>query len=262
MASSRTGIPFVITRHVLFPMSRLHRIFLRNVRLVIAPSNAVARSLRDQAIFSENKIITIRHGLDSDLYTFRESIDREEPVVGGVGNLDPVKGFDLLIEAAKIVLQQLPRTRFVIAGESRTSVGRTESYLRDLVETLGLTDRVAFTGWSGDVTKTIGDLDVFVSASRSESFGYAIAEAMLIGVPVVATETEGAKEIISDPSVGTLVTVESPEALAGGILELLGDPVRRTSIGKAARAHIEKTFSIDAMIDATERAYERALSDK
>lgn len=259
MASSRTGIPFVITRHVLFPMSRLHRIFLRNVRFVIAPSNAVARSLREQAIFPEDKLVTIRHGLNSGNYIFRDPVDRDEFVIGSIGNLDPVKGFDLFIQAARKVGEQFPQTRFVIAGESRSSSRRTERDLRDLVAKLGLNDRVEFTGWSDDIARTIADFDIFVSASRSESFGYAIAEAMLIGVPVIATETEGAKEIICDASVGTLVPVESADAIGDAIVDLLRASVRRRSIGKAARHHIEKTFSIDAMIESTESVYEEVV---
>jgi glycosyltransferase involved in cell wall biosynthesis len=262
MASSRTGIPFGITRHVLFPMSRLHRMFLRNVRFVIAPSSAVARSLSAQAIFPANKIVTIRHGLNADDYPFRDPIGRDTFVVGSMGNLDPVKGFDVLIRAAKTVLERLPRTRFVIAGESRSASKKTEGELRELVAQLRLGKHVEFSGWSDDVKKTLVSFDIFVSASRSESFGYAIAEAMLLGVPVIATETEGAKEIISDPSAGMLVPVESPGVLADAIVRLLSEPAKHTSNAKAARSHNEKTFSIEAMIDSTESVYERAIGNR
>jgi glycosyltransferase involved in cell wall biosynthesis len=260
MVSSRTGIPFVITRHVLFPMSRLHKIFLRNVRFVIAPSNAVASSLREQAIFPEDKIVTVRHGLDSSHRSRRTPIEGGELVVGSIGNLDPVKGFDVLIKAAKDVVDHFPHARFVIAGESRSKSRRTEHALHGLVSDLGLEDRVTFSGWSEDVKETIAGFDIFVSASRSESFGYAIADAMLLGVAVVATETEGAKEIITNASVGTLVPIDSAEALARSIVDLLSDPGRRVAIGEAARSHVAETFSIERMVEETESVYQRVVT--
>ena len=260
MVSSRTAIPFVITRHVLFPMSRLHKIFLRNVSFVIAPSNAVARSLKDQAIFPENKIVTVRHGLDTSDRSRSASIDRDELIVGSVGNLDPVKGFDVLIKAAKEVVDLFPNALFVIAGESRSKSKRTEHELHGLVSVLGLENHVSFAGRSEDVKETIRGFDIFVSASRSESFGYAIADAMLLGVPVVATETEGAKEIITDAPVGTFVPLESPEALARSIVDLLADPARRMAIGEAARTHVRQTFSIERMVEETESVYRRAVT--
>jgi L-malate glycosyltransferase len=259
MASSRTRIPFVITRHVLFSMSRLHRMFLRNVSFVIAPSNAVSRSLHDQSIFPSEKIVTIRHGLNASDYFVRDPLSQDQLIVGSVGNLDPIKGFDVLVEAAKKVVAQFPQTRFVIVGESRKSSDRTGRDLRELILRSGLEQRVTLSGWTDDIRRTFASFDIFVSASRSESFGYAIADAMLTGVPVVATETEGAKEIISDPSVGLLVPIESPAALADAICDLIADSERRASIAAAARKHVAETFSIERMIEETESVYRRTV---
>ena len=259
MASSRTDIPFVITRHVLFPMSRLHKIFLRKVAAVIAPSNAVAASLLNQGIFAQNKLVTVRHGLDPAAYPTCEAAKRHSFVVGSVGNLDPVKGFDVLMRAAKKVSQRSSDVRFEISGEDRSPGKETERDLRKLVSDLGLEQTVKFSGWSDDIKKTISGFDVFVSASRSESFGYAIADAMLLQTPVIATATEGAKEIISNESVGLIVPLESDEALAGAILRLLDDPDRRATIGESARKHIAEHFSISRMITETEAVYSRAV---
>jgi len=72
-AARIAGVPFVVTRHVLFPMNKMHRIFLRDVRFVISPSNAVADSLRNQGLFPEEKIVTIRYGLDVENFPLRDS---------------------------------------------------------------------------------------------------------------------------------------------------------------------------------------------
>ena len=73
-AARLAQIPFVITRHVLFPMNRMHGIFLRDVKSVIAPSNAAANALRAQGIFPPEKIVTIRYGLDVDRFPERARV--------------------------------------------------------------------------------------------------------------------------------------------------------------------------------------------
>jgi glycosyltransferase involved in cell wall biosynthesis len=258
LAARLSRAPFVITRHVLFPMSKLHRILLRGARFVIAPSNAVAASLRSQGIFPDDKIVTVRHGLAARDQLVRRKANEDMFVVGTVGNLDPVKGFDVLIRAAAIVTEKLPHVRFEIAGTDREADSRNELELRELISTLGLNERVELTGWSTDIHQTIAGHDLFVSSSRSESFGYALADAMLAGVPVVATETEGAREVVGDS--GPLVPVGSPEALADRILEMITAKGLLEAASVAGRQRIERLFSIDRMIAETEVVYRRAIA--
>ena len=248
-------IPYVITRHVLFPMSRIHRWVLRDASFVIAPSNAVAANLRREGIFPEEKIVTIRYGLDVDQFPLSQRTYRDTKIVGAVGNLDPVKGFDVLIRAAKIVADKHPAISFQIFGEDRSRDSRNETELRSLITELGLTDVVRLQGWSADVRAELRNFDILVSSSRSESFGFVIAEAMLSGVPVIATETEGAREIISDPSLGRLVPIDSADALADAILKQLGSSPPKD----AARNHIENNFSLQHMVDETEALYRRVV---
>jgi L-malate glycosyltransferase len=245
----------VITRHVLFPMNPLHRLLLRGVKMVIAPSSAVARSLQDQRIFPSQKIVTIRHGLDIDKFPVRASRQGDRLCVGSVGNLDPVKGFDILIRAAAIVSKKLPSVKFKIVGEDRSPDNRNEVALRRLIDLEGVQDMVQLAGWANNISDAFSEFDVFVSASRSESFGFVIAEAMLSGLPVVATQTEGAKEIISDPSLGRLVPVAAVEDLAEAVIGVLEDASLRRELARFGRNHIADNFSLERMVDETERVY-------
>ncbi|MEP7150002.1 MAG: glycosyltransferase family 4 protein [Acidobacteriota bacterium] len=262
LAARIAHIPFIVTRHVLFPMNRLHRFFLRTVKYVIAPSNAVAKSLRSQRLFPDEKVVTIRYGLDMARFPQRRTLDREGICIGSIGNLDPVKGFDLLIRSAGIISARRQDVRFSIVGEDRSRDGHNEKLFRGLIAELNLNDAVELTGWSDDITEVLAGLDIFVSASRSESFGFVLAEAMLSGVPVIATETEGAKEIISDPSLGQLVPVDSPERLADAILHLLNDRQKRDQLAKYGREHVQKHFSLRRMVDETEALYRKAIGDQ
>lgn len=252
-------IPYVITRHVLFPMNRLHRVILREAKYVVAPSNAVAESLRAQRLFPLEKIVTIRYGLDMDKFPERTVGDRKGLCIGSIGNLDPVKGFDVLIGAAEIVRSRNPDIKFKIVGEDRSRDVRNETDLRNLISNLDLNDTVELAGWSDNVGDVLTGFDVFVSASRSESFGFVIAEAMLSGVPVIATETEGAKEIISDLSLGRLVPIGSRKSLAQAILDLLDHHQTREELSKHGRDHVLEKFSLKRMVDETEDLYRRAI---
>jgi glycosyltransferase involved in cell wall biosynthesis len=259
LAARIAGVPFVITRHVLFPMSGVHRFVLSKVKYVIAPSNAVAESLQKQGLFPDEKIVTIRYGLDVENFPTRDPKPHTDFCIGSIGNLDPVKGFDVLIRAAAIVTRSRPDVKFKIIGEDRSRDGRNEKELGNLIEELNLTDTVELEGWSDNIADVLIGFDLCVSASRSESFGFVIAEAMLAGVPVIATDTEGAKEIISDPKLGVLVPIADSQALANAIIDLLSDDQRRTELSKHGRAHIAENFSIRKTVDETEALYRHVV---
>ncbi len=260
IAARMAGVPYVITRHVLFPMSRVHRRLLSEVSAVIAVSNAVGATLRSEQLFPEAKIITIPYGIDVDRFPEHEGIRREKLRVGSVGNLDPVKGFDVLLRAAVIVSAAHPGIEFEIVGEDRSRDRRNETNLRRLISDLGLDGVITLSGRSDDIGTKLRDFDVFVSSSRSESFGAAIAEAMLTGLPVIATATEGAVEIISDPKLGRLVPIDGHEDLADAILMLLNNEWERDQLGKAGRDQVLKTFSLKKMVDETEILYRRLIT--
>ncbi|HUQ34599.1 MAG TPA: glycosyltransferase, partial [Pyrinomonadaceae bacterium] len=132
--------------------------------------------------------------------------------------------------------------------------------LERLCRELGLSDRVHFTGWVDEVAPLLSALDVYVSASRTESFGLTIVEAMAASRAVVATSTEGAREIITPENYGLLVAVGDYQALAASVLRLLEDEEERERIGALACEHVRSRFSLDRMTDATEQVYLEAMN--
>ena len=127
--------------------------------------------------------------------------------------------------------------------------------MQQLIKELELSDHVRLVGWVDDLPQMYCALDVFVSASHTESFGLAIAEAMASGTAVVATETEGAREIIRPGETGLLVPVGDVAALATSIKELLGDEETRVRLGTAAQQDVALRFSVERMVDETENIY-------
>jgi L-malate glycosyltransferase len=255
----------IITRHVLFPLSRLHRFTLSHAARVIAVSEAVARQLAAQNLTKTEKISVVHNGVDFgrfdatrsyfDRNRFRSDVDLPEEclLVGSVGELNPLKGHqDFLAAAAQI---SNPRAHFIIAGVDVSPSQANLSALKQSIQRLQLSARVRLIGRMADITDLFRSLDVFVSASHTESFGLAIAEAMAAGTAVVATRTEGAREIIYDGKTGLLVPIGDVNTMAQSISMLLHDEELRASIAKAGSEDVRTRFNLDRMVEATERIY-------
>lgn len=262
----------VITRHVLFPLSRIHRRALSNVARIIAVSEAVSRSLRAREIFPPDKIRVVVNGVDLRRFDeARARFDGEKPAceqprrplrVGIVGELSEVKGQEDFLRAAAVVagkFNEAEGVEFVIVGEDSSRAGENHARIGRLVTELGLTGRVLLLGRVEEVADVLASLDVLVSASRTEAFGMTMVEAAACGVPVVATATGGAREIVSDGLTGLIAPIGDVRALASAVVSLLEDEPRRLALGARARASARARFGLERMVEATERVYAEAL---
>jgi glycosyltransferase involved in cell wall biosynthesis len=250
----------------LFQLNRLHRHTLARAARVIAVSAAVARELRAQRILSDKQIAVIPNGVDVDRFNralagfdrfqFLRSMGLPPDcmLVGSIGELRTLKRHDDFIRAAALVVETFPETHFVLAGVDPTASGDVRKQLETLVGELGLKDRFHFLGWLDEAEKLLCALDVFVSASETESFGLVIAEAMAAGTVVVATETEGAKEVIDDRKTGILVPIGDVNRIAEAVIAVLGDYNRR-EMGARAREAANAKFSLKRMVDEIEEIY-------
>jgi len=265
LATQRAGARLVLTRHVLFPLNRIHRLTLRRTARVIAVSQAVAEGLRAQGIFDPDKIICIHNGIDVDRFVEgREDEHGAEKKlrVGMIGHLAPIKGPEDFIRAAAVVCAGRDDVEFIIAGEDKSRDGEHRRSLEGLIDELNLTKRVRLIGWVDDVAKLLPTFDLFVSPSRSEPFGLSIIEAMAGGVPVIASMSEGAREIIDDNQTGRLVPIGDTDALAKAIGELLSDRKERDRLGQNAQRVVRERFSLERMLEATEQVYREGLETR
>jgi len=169
--------------------------------------------------------------------------------------LRKLKRHDDLIKAAMIVADKTPEAHFVIAGVDTSSEGANRKELLELVKHLNLEDRVHLLGWLDDAEKLLCALDVFVSASETESFGLSIVEAMASGTAVVATRTEGAQEVVEDGVTGVLVNIGDVEELAHVIVRLLEDMKLRQEMSVRSQAAAKMRFTLGRMVDEIEKVY-------
>src|SRR5215213_8824341 len=250
----------VLTRHALFPLRGINRPLLRGSGRVIAVSQAVAESLRRNGVIEPAKITVVHNGIDTD--RFHRSVARggDLPMlVGTVGHLAPIKGHDVFLRAAALISARRRGVHFIVIGEDKSPQMNYRRSLESLVVELGLSDIVTMPGWQDDIPAVLSSLTLFVSAARSEPFGLSIVEAMAAGLPIVATASEGASEIIEDGLSGKLVPVGDAEALAEAIDDLLDDPLERSRLGRNALLAARQRYSLARMASDTERVYREVL---
>jgi L-malate glycosyltransferase len=267
------GVPFILTRHVPFPMSGLHKFTLANAARVIAVSEGVALGLNSRRIFPAEKIRVIPNGIsvaeldhalaNFDRAEFRRALSANAPlIVGTVGELSPVKGQEDFVRAAATIIRQenFTNAQFLIVGDDKSRGGETRARLEKLIARDGLQGHVRLLGHVSELTPLINSLDLYVSASRAEAFGLATLEALMCGVAVVATATDGAREMIEDGVNGKLVPTGDAATLARTMLQLLRDDDERARISERARESSRARFSLERMVDATEKVYREALA--
>jgi glycosyltransferase involved in cell wall biosynthesis len=237
---------FIVTRHVLFKLNPFHRYTLSRAFRVIAVSRAVARQLREQGILREDQIALVHNGIDVDRFrrAREESKRRDSLVVGSLGEFRALKRHDDFVRAAAIVAAKFPEARFVLAGLDTGDSFSVFTQLNRLVVKVGLEERLIFVGWLNHPEKYLSEMDVFVSASETESFGLAMAEAMAAGTPVVATKTEGAQELIEDRKTGILVPIGDVERIAEASMELLAILSKRRAMGARAIESCERKVQL------------------
>ena len=179
--------------------------------------------------------------------------ERPVPRLLTVGRLEPVKGMDLVLEAAR----QLDDVAFTweIVGD-----GSQASALRQRNTALGLNGKVRFVGRVDDLRPHFQQADCFVLASRVEGMSIAMLEAMANGLPVIATRSgRGVEEALEGGKAGVLVPGEDPLALARAVRELLHDSARARALGEAARRRA-RDFEPETIARAYGRVFDEVLA--
>lgn len=213
-----------------------------------------------------NRVVTLYNGIDlaqidaaapSDALRRLLKLDEASHIVATVGHIRPVKGIDVMVDAAAQVCKQLPRARFLVIGDVHDRA--YFSQLEERVRSFGIGKNVQFIGPSEAVFSILKLCDVFCLPSRSEGFSNALIEAMACGLPCVATDVGGNGEAVADGYSGFLVKNEDATSMARCLLQLLTSPELAARFGKAARAAVESKFTSQAMTGQLVAVYEGLL---
>ena len=259
----------VLTRHYSDYHTRIHRpVHVALDRLSTALSHrviAVSQHTADHLVGVERapagKVRVIPNGIDFDRIRPSGPDARprvrvalgigDAPVALIAGRFHPEKGYETLLPAFARVVARLPRAILLIAG-----AGPLDSGYRRMAEGLGLGASVRFLGFRKDLPDLMVASDIVALPSRAEAFGLAVAEALYLGTPVVASRVGGLPEIVRDGIDGCLVPPGDESALADAIVRLLGDPAERRRLAGAGRTRIAERFSFSSMVRGYELVYD------
>lgn len=261
MSTQLAKPPLIASRRVDFHLrgGRMSRWKYRQVDCFICASEAIRRMLVADGV-PEVRTVTVHEGIDiSRVESAPPARLHEElflphgaPVVGNVAALVPHKGQRHLIEAAALVVRQVPDARFVIAGE-----GELRPSLERQIREHRLEKHVLLAGFRPDVLSLHKAFDIFVMSSISEGLGTSLLDAMAAAKPIVATDTGGIPEVVVHDATGLLVPPRDHGAMADAIVRLLKDPALRRRMGHAGLTRARQRFSAERMLKQTLRVYQR-----
>jgi len=179
-------------------------------------------------------------------------------VVTTVGRLTEIKKHDLFLEMAQRVCSSRQDVLFFIVGD-----GELRDELESIASALGLESAVRFLGWRQDLATIYAASDLFVLTSRNEGTPVALIEAMASGVPGISTDVGGVRDVITSPSVGSVVPFGDAEALAGSVLSLLAaGTAERRAMGMRARDVVCKRFTMDRLVEEIADLYGELIDEE
>jgi phosphatidyl-myo-inositol alpha-mannosyltransferase len=262
-AAWRAPAPVVATFHAFAESSRLFDLgaplvgpVWRGLAARVAVSEAAASFVRSRL---EGEVVVVPNGLDVEAFAAparaRPPGLPEGRRILWVGRLDRQKGFGIALRAFERVAREVADVRLVVIGDGgdRELAGRLPAEVRSRVAMLGAVPHE-------DLPAYHAACEVFVGAATGqESFGYVLVEAMAAGLPVVATDIPGYREVVRDGVEGLLVPPGDPEALAAAILRVLGDGELASRLSGAGRGRA-RAYSWDVVATRIEEVYREALA--
>ena len=227
---------------------------------IVAVSESTREFLLSREGVAEDRVTTIHNGIDTGIYRPRPAeravarekwnLPAEAFIVGGVGRLTHQKNFELFLNIAA----QIPHAFFVIGG-----AGEDETALRAQVVRLGLERRVKFLGYVADMPSLWPALDCLLLTSRYEGLPITILEAMACGVPIVASNLDGMREILRDGENAALVPPGETALFVNAVRALIEQPAHSARLAGAALVTVREGYSAAKMARAVEGIYLRHL---
>lgn len=245
------GVPVVVHRRVDFAPRRISWPKYRAAAGFVAVSDAVGRILVASGV-AAGRVVVVPDGVDEPEVGPVPDIAGEGPLIGAVGALVPHKDHATLVRALARVRRPL---RAVILGE-----GPERTRLEGLIGATGQRDRVHLLGHRPDAGRWIRAFELMVHPSREEGLGQVVLEAMRAGTPTLLTRAGGLPELAGDGARAALVRAGDPGAMAAAVDEALQHPDACADRAERARRWASAERSVEGMVEATLRAYERIAS--
>jgi glycosyltransferase involved in cell wall biosynthesis len=251
--------------HFMGYLAKLEKQTSEEATLIITISNYSLQKMQKHYGVDPKKVRIVPNGVDIE--KFKPTTDVEaarrklglckEPVVLFVGSLIPRKGLSFLVEAAQKVVKEQEATKFLVVGD-----GPQKTLLENSISKANLSGNFKFLSKINEeaLPTLYNCADVFVLPSIQEGQGIVLLEAEASGVPVVAFVIGGVNEAVKNGETGLLVERGDAEALADGLLKVLGDSALRERMGIAGRRFVAEKFTWDLCARRMLAIYHEALS--
>jgi len=183
-------------------------------------------------------------------------VTEKQLLVGYVGRLHPDKDIETLLDGFKLILDAIPDAILWVVGGTMPGEEKYQHLLERYADQLGVSRKLVFFGWRDDATELMGSFDVLAVPSKKEPFGRVTVEAMLLGIPVVATASGGTLEIIDDKLTGLLFAPGDHQGLAKKILYLLENPALKKEMTVRAKSEARNRFGKQQYISGVQKVYD------
>lgn len=274
LPSKLANVPLVLHMHEILEQGRINGFFVRiaaaRADRIICVSGAVKQRLLEFGV-TEAKCEVVYNfiGEPGSSHTDRPVGFRAEfnivgnaSLVGMIGNISPLKGQMVFVEAVQKIAERRPNTVYVIVGDTITAAD--ERYKRDLLGRINagdLRNRVILTGFRSDAFRVLREFDILVHPpTLPESLGLVLLEAMYHGKPVIASDIGGIPEVVTGGVTGVLVKPRDPDELAQAIGDLLDRPDLRSHFGKQGKRILSERFDRKRIVEQLNDLYNRVLS--
>lgn len=239
------------------------KLVCRNLRYAHAvASTSVSMAQEAKKVLGDNSFpITVTpFGVDTKLFCpDNEHVVNERPIIGIVKYLEPIYDIPLLLKAFAVVCSKSDiKPRLDIYGN-----GPLEDMLKKMSCDLGIDKDVTFHGVIANekLPEVLKKMDIFVNCSVKESFGVALVEAMACGIPVVATDTAGFREVVEDGVTGFVLKDREPETMADVLIKLLNDDSLRHKMGQSGRKRVLDLYDWDDNVTTMENLFKKVVAE-
>ena len=263
------GLPVVRSRHISIPIKGIfpnNLLYSKIPKKIITSGDAISDIVKSVSGVKAKNVKSVSAGVDFKKFDFnldRKKIRDElgikpgQLLVGKIGVIRGWKGYDYLLEAAPIILEKYPETKFVFVGR-----GPGFEQTQSIAKSLGLEKALTLLGHRDDIPEIMAGLDIQVLASiTGEGTPQVIPQAFAMKTPLVATRVGSVAHLLGNGERGILVEPKNSFDLAQGILKLIENPKIRDKYAERAYVFCKNELGIDRMINETIAIYEDALED-
>ncbi|MBS3741839.1 MAG: glycosyltransferase [Candidatus Cloacimonetes bacterium] len=214
---------------------------------IVCISNGIKKVLLKDGI-KKSKLITIHSGINTKKFNsvspfpnFKEkfNIPQDNIIIGTVAALVGHKDYPNLLQAAKMVTDEIENATFIALGK-----GEDEQKIKEIADNLNLKNKFKFLGFRENVGEFLKQMDIFVLASKLEGMGTSILDAEAVGLPVIGTNAGGIPEVIRNRKNGLIVPKQNSKELAKAIIKLVNDKNMRENFGEKSKEFVRE-FSVD-----------------